>query len=239
MPDKPEAFSVPITDGLVRILLSIDSIRTEVRNDAPDFIDPFDDQPSIKIVPELDISELTSAFEENHSLKLDKQKTKGDIISWKLKKPGIWFDIPMDEVKDIWVTSFNFFIESQKPRYLFYHIEDVEHKVEWLQANQQTGEIFSLSEFKKKFTPASVSVSDTFSGPDIMKCADMIGRAAQKIDLRTQSALVKFNTDNGRLESLIMGMADRLGYEVKVLDKETINGESQKGNSVSHQISLK
>lgn len=239
MSDKSKAYFDPIPEDLIRILLSVEFVLTQVRNDAPDFIDPLDDHPSLKIEPVQDMSELTSVFEKSYSLKLDKQRTKGDVISWKMEQEGIWFDIPMDKVKDVWLTDFNFFIESQRPRYLFYHIEDVEHKVEWLQANQQSQEIFSLSEFKKKFTPAPLSVKDTFSGPDIIKCADMIERATQKIDLRTRSAFVKFNTDNGRLESLIVGIADKLGYEIKTLDKETIIKERNKGNSVSHQILLK
>lgn len=239
MPDKSKAFSDPIPDGLIRILLSVDFVKTQIRNDAPDFIDPLEDHPLLEIDPVQDMTELTSVFDKSYPLKLDNQKTKDEIVSWKLEQQGIWFDIPMDKVKDIWLTDFNFFIESQRPRYLFYHIEDVEHKVEWLQENQQSGEIFSLSEFKKTFTPAPLSVKDTFSGPDIIKCADMIERAIQKIDLRTKSAFVKFNTDNGRLESLIIGMAGKLGYKIKSLDKKTIVKESDNGNSVSHLISLK
>jgi len=238
MQDKPKAFSDPIPNGLIRILLTVDIIRTQIRNDAPDFIDPAEDHPTLKIIPGFDISSLTSVFKKSYSLKLDKQRSKGETISWKLEQGGIWFDIPMDEVKDVWLTNFNFFIESEKPRYLLYHIEDVEHKLEWLQQDQQS-KIFSLSEFKKEYIPAPVSATDTYSGADIIKCADMIGRAVKKIDLRTNSALVKFNTDNGRLESLILGIAEKLGYEVKALDKKTIMSKGDEGSNVSHQISLK
>lgn len=67
----------------------------------------------------------------------------------------------------------------------------------------------------------------------------MIGRAVKKIDIRTGSALVKFNTDKGRLESLIIGIADKLGYKISSLDKQTIIREHEKDHSVSHMISLK
>jgi len=73
----------------------------------------------------------------------------------------------------------------------------------------------------------------------VVRCADMIGRAAKKIDVRTGSALVKFNTDKGRLESLIVGIAEKLGYEISALDKDTIARENEKDHSVSHVISLK
>lgn len=62
----------------------------------------------------------------------------------------------------------------------------------------------------------------------------------KKIDLRTKSAIVKFNTeDNPNLEGLIVEMADRLGYEVEALDQETIYKLEQKRNRISHQIKLK
>lgn len=67
----------------------------------------------------------------------------------------------------------------------------------------------------------------------------MLGRAIRKIDVRTGKAMVKFNTEKGRLEPLLIGMAEKLGYVIESLDKPTIIKEDEKGNSVSHSISLK
>ena len=53
----------------------------------------------------------------------------------------------------------------------------------------------------------------------MIRCADMIGRAVRKIDIRTSGAYVKFNTDKGRLEPLIIGIAEKLGYTIEPLDK--------------------
>ncbi|HBQ58719.1 MAG TPA: hypothetical protein DD671_03620, partial [Balneolaceae bacterium] len=97
----------------------------------------------------------------------------------------------------------------------------------------------SLSEFKKQFKPSAVTGKNKFSGIEVIKCADMLGRAIRKIDMRTETALVKFNTAKGRLEPLIIGMAEKLGYQIEVLDKDTIRREEERGNSVSHMISLK
>lgn len=238
MNNNLDAFKEPIESGLVRILLRVQEVKCEVKNDAPDFIDPMEDHPTIKIIPEADIFHLTNVFQESYPLVLNKRKSKDEIIAWDLAQEGIWFDIPMDKVKEVWLTDFNFYIESKSPRYLTYYILDVDHKIQWLQVDESGG-IISLSEFRKKFTPPPVSERETFTGAEILKCADMLGRAARKIDVRTGKAMVKFNTEKGRLEPLLMGMAEKLGYVIEPLDKPTIIKEDGKGNSVSHSISLK
>lgn len=238
MSEKLDAFKEPIKTGLVRILLRVDEVECEVKNDAPDFIDPKKDKPSIKIIPEADMFHFTNAFQKDYALELSKRKSKDDFIVWEMTGGGIWFDIPMERVKEVWLTDFKFYIESRSPRYLTYYISNVDHKVQWLQKNN-SGNIISLSEFKKKFTPPPVSERESFTGTEILKCADMLGRATRKIDVRTGKAMVKFNTEKGRLEPLLIGMAEKLGYVIESLDKETIVKEDEKGNSVSHTISLK
>ncbi len=191
MQEPYKAFSENIPSGLIRILLRVESLICEYENDAPEFVDPKKDHPALKIVPETDVSGLTDVFQKRYALKLNPRKTNEEYICWQMEQGGIWFDISMDDVKEIWLSGFNFYIESEKPRYLSYHIRDLEHKIEWLQVDKKTGEIRSLSEFKKKFTPPPVSGKETFRGSDVIKCADMINRASQKIDLRTRTALVK------------------------------------------------
>lgn len=239
MEDKIQAFSAPIPDGLIRILLRIDAIICEVENDAPDFVDPLEDHPTLLINAVKEVNELTDAFQDQFELELNQRRTKGDQIVWNLKKGGIWFDIEMDDVKKVWLSDFDFYIESQKPRYLVYYIKDVEHNIEWLQEDEKSGEIRSLSNFKKKFKVPQVSKKSTYKGAEVLKCADMLSRAVKKIDLRTGSALVKFNTEMGRLEPLLVGLSDKLGYKIEPLDKETIRNLETKGENVSHSITLK
>lgn len=239
MEHKNQAFSAPIPQGLVRILLRIDAIVCEVENDAPDFVDPLEDHPQLLIHTVDEVSELTDAFKEKFELELDERRTKDNQIVWSLKREGIWFDIDMDDVKKVWLTDFDFYIESEKPRYLIYYIKDVEHNVEWLQRDENSGEIRSLSNFRKKFKVPKVSEKSTYKGAEVIKCADMLSRAIRKIDLRTGSALVKFNTELGRLEPLLKGLADKLGYKIEALDKESIRSLENKGLNVSHSISLK
>ncbi|MEX0844178.1 MAG: hypothetical protein WD022_02810 [Balneolaceae bacterium] len=239
MEDKSQAFSTPIPAGLIRILLKIESIVCEVENDAPDFIDPKNDTPKFKVNPVAEVSELTDIFKENYELELNNRQTEDKRMVWNLKQGGIWFDIEMDEVRKVWLSDFSFYIESAKPRYLAYYLKDVVHNIEWLQKDEKTGEIRSLSNFKKKFTPPPISEKSTYSGSEILKCADMLARAIKKIDIRTGSALVKFNTEMGRLEPLLKGLSEKLGYKIAALDNETIMKQDEKGESVSHSISLK
>lgn len=239
MSENLAAFQQPIKDGLIRILLRIGDIECEVENDAPDFVNPVEDHPVLTVTPEADLKDITDAFLDSYPLELNKRKSKGDKMVWNLPGGGIWFDMKMDNVKEVWLSEFSFFIESDKPRYLAYYIHNVEHNIEWLQPDVKSGEIKSLSTFKKKFTPPPVSEKNTYSGAEILKCADMLGRAIGKIDMRTQEALVRFNTEKGNLEPMLIGMADKLGYSVKALDKEVIAREGDKGKSVSHSISLK
>ncbi len=239
MSEQLAAFRDPIKDGLVRILLTINAIETEVENDAPDFVNPREDTPMLKVSPDTDVTSITEAFQKSYPLELNTRPPDEERLYWELKDGGIWFDIAMEEVKDIWLSDFRFYIESKKPRYLAYYIQNVEHKIEWLQKDEKSNEIRSLSNFKKKFKRPLVSEKESYSGAEVMKCADMLGRSFRKIDIRTNSAMVKFNTDKGRLEPLLIGIADRLGYLVKALDKETIVKEDAKGNSVSHAVSLK
>ena len=239
MSEDLEAFQQPIKDGLIRIFLRVGDIECEVENDAPDFVSPLEDHPVLTVTPEADLKNITSAFSDSFPLELNKRKSKKDKLVWNVPKGGIWFDMEMDNVKEVWLSEFSFYIESEKPRYLAYYILNVEHNIEWLQPDAKSGEIRSLSTFKKKFIPPPVSEKNMYSGAEVLKCADMLGRAIGKIDMRTQEALVKFNTEKGNLEPMIIGMAERLGYNVRSLDKEIITRESEKGRSVSHSISLK
>ena len=239
MSNKIEAFREPIEKGLVRILLRISSITCLYENDAPDFVDVREDTPYLQISTEQDIPGLTKAFSKNYRLEMKEFFTEEEKVIWNLEEEGIWFDVKMETVKEIWLADFKFFITSERPRYLKYYLKDVEHKVQWLQTDVEKGEIRSLSEFKKKFVPPPVSQKEVFTGSEVLKCTDMLSRAISKIDMRTGKAMVKFNTQKGHLEPLIIGMGEKLGYEITRIEKDTIFLESEKGNSVSHTIALK
>jgi len=130
-------------------------------------------------------------------------------------------------------------IQSKFPRYVYYYVKEADHNLEWFQKDENSGEIRSLSATKKKYKPPKISGKEEFSSKEIMKVADMLARAIKKIDLRTKSAYVKFNTDKGRLEPLIIGLAERLGYEIEALERDFIRQLEREGIPASHKISLK
>lgn len=239
MKKDSEAFTASLQKGHIRIVLKIDDIIGKVENSAPDFVSAKKDAPKLLVTPKTDISEYTDVFSKSYSLRINEHKSTGETILWELNGEDIWFDVPMDAVKNVWLTEFNFAIESASPRYLAYYIEDVSHHLMWLQENEENDKIHVLSDFKKTFRPTALSGKQNFSGAEILMCCDMLGRSIQKIDLRTGNALVKFNTEKGRLSALLQGMAERLGYKIEALDKETIRKKKEKGQNVSHIISLK
>ncbi len=233
------AFEIPIKDGKARILLRLKNIKCEIENSAPDFISTKQDEVTLKIELPNDSKISISEFEKSYDLEL-KEHSKQDLTAtFELHDDSIWFDINIDHVKDIWVEDLGFVLESKNSRYLAYYIKELDHQFEWLQPDMKSGEIKTMSISKKKYKVPKISGKETFSATEVIRCADMLNRSIRKIDLRIGGAYVKFNTDKGKLEPLIMGIADKLGYEVEPLSKEIILDMEESGENVSHSIFLR
>lgn len=233
-----KAFNIPIEDGNARILIKIKSMLCEVENSAPDFISMEQDTIHLKVeLPEelgLEIPELSKPFE----VRLVEQNKDKQTATLELVGESIWFNLNMDEVKDIWVSDLNFTLESKNSRYLAYYLKEVDHQFEWLYSDLKSGEIKTMSVSKKKYKAPKISGKETFSASEVIRCADMLNRAIRKIDLRTGGAYIRFNTDKGRLEPLIIGIAEQLGYVIQSLPKEVIVDMNLIGENVSHSIYL-
>jgi hypothetical protein len=234
-----DAFKLPIKEGEARILLRFDKIECEVENNAPDFITIEKDDVTLSIdFPEstnVVIGELNEDFEvELHSHSGDESRAV-----FRPAFEGVWFDIQIDQVKDIWVADLEFILESGNPRYLAYYIKTLDHKFEWLQPDMSTGDIKTMSVSQKKYKTPKISGKETYTATDVMRCADMLNRAIKKIDLRVGGTYARFNTDKGRLEPLIIGIADKLGYKVERLQKEDIEAMEARDERVSHSVFLK
>lgn len=238
-PKAENAFTDPIADGYARILLKLDIIECEVENIAPDFVSEDNDETFLRVQPSVESGISIPSLETRYPLVFKRYLPDGSGVMLQLKEPWIWFDIEMDQVKDIWIDDLSFTIENKYGRYLIYYITKLDHKLEWLQPDLKTGEIKSMSVSTKKYKPPKIKGKELFTAQEVIRCADMIGRSVRKIDLRTGGAYVKFNTDRGRLEPLIIGMADKLGYNVEPLDKEVIEEMEAKGKRVSHAFYLK
>ena len=234
-----QAFVQPIKEGNARILIKLQSIECEVDNSAPDFVTVEDDELFLKVQPSPDVNLKVPGLERTFPIRFKRYLPDGSGLLLELEQPGIWFDILIDEVKDIWIADLVFTIESKHERYLNYYINKLDHRLEWLQPDIRTGEIKSMSVSTKKFKPPRISGKESFSAQEVIRCADMIGRAVRKIDIRTSGAYVKFNTDKGRLEPLIIGIAEKLGYTIEPLDKGDILSMENDGLNVSHAIYLK
>jgi hypothetical protein len=234
-----EAFSKPIEDGRARILLRMQTIECEVENSAPDFISVEDDELFLSVQPSQEVNVSIDALDQSFPVEFVRYNPDGNGVILKPKKESIWFDIDVEQVTDIWIADLSFRIENKHSRYLAYYITKLDHRLEWLQPELRTGEIKSMSISTKKFKPPKITGKEMFSSVEVIRCADMIGRSVRKIDLRTGGAYVKFNTDKGRLEPLIIGIAEKLGYVIDPLDKETIVQMDQEGKNVSHAIYLK
>lgn len=237
--EEQEAYIKPIKEGFARILLKLQPIECEVENLAPDFVSVEDDDVFLTVQPneeaDIEIPELETQF----ALKFERYLGDGNTAKFKLSQTGIWFDIQVDHVTDVWIADLDFRIRNKHERYLSYYIKTLNHQLEWLQPDIKTGEISSMSVSTKKFKPPKISGKESFTAQEVIRCADMIGRSVRKIDIRTGGAYVKFNTDKGRLEPLIISIADKLGYIIEPLDKEVIRASEDDGKNVSHAIYLK
>ncbi len=234
-----EAFTKPIADGRARILLRFQTIECEVENSAPDFISVEEDELYLSVQPSNEVDVSIDELEQSFPVKFIRNNPDGKGVILKPVDESIWFDIDVEQVTDIWIADLSFRIENKHSRYLAYYITKLDHQLEWLQPELRSGEIKSMSISTKKFKPPKITGKEMFSSVEVIRCADMIGRSVRKIDLRTGGAHVKFNTDKGRLEPLIIGIADKLGYVIDPLDKETIAELDREGKNVSHAIYLK
>lgn len=234
-----KAFDIPIKEGKARILLRLGEIKCEVENSAPDFISTKQDDVTLKVELPTDSKVNISEFEKSYELKLKDYSKESLTATFDVIDNSIWFDINIDQVKDIWVADLGFRLESKNSRYLAYYIKELDHQFEWLQPDMKSGEIKTMSISKKKYKVPKISGKETFSATEVIRCADMLNRSIRKIDIRIGGAYVKFNTDKGKLEPLIVGIADKLGYEIEPLSKEIILDMETSGENVSHSIFLK
>ena len=234
-----EAFTTPVEEGKARILLKLDLIECEVDNSAPDFVSVEEDEINLIVQPSSEVNLNIPVLENPFPITFKRYLPDGSGVMLALKQVCIWFDILVDQVKDVWIADLSFSIENKHNRYLHYYIKKLDHQLEWLQPDIRTGEIKSMSISTKRFKPPKITGKESFSSTEVIRCADMIGRAVRKIDIRIGGAYVKFNTDKGRLEPLIIGIADKLGYNIEPLDKQDILSMEKDGLNVSHAIYLK
>ncbi len=230
-----EAFDKVLLDSDVRILLNIKKINVLVKNIAPDFLSLDDDQPLLVISIESE-DEIAGLHFDKYTLKV--VSVNDNEVELQFKDKSIWFDINMDSVGSIWSANFDFHIEGNHPDYLNYHIQLLEYDLEWLQIDSKSSKIESVSVSNKEFKQQILADQLNYTLEEVERCSDMLGRAIKKIDIRTGSAFIRLNTDNGRLEPALKKMAENLGFELNSVDETTAWNQERRGYKASHIISL-
>lgn len=230
-----DAFGKPLLDSDVRILLNVKKLNVSVKNIAPDFLSFKDDQPVLVIDIQSE-DELVSIHFDKYALKV--VANKKEEVGLFFEDKSIWFDINMNSVGSIWSANFDFHIESEHPKYLNYHIQLLEYDLEWLQNDSKTDKIESVSVSNKEFKQKILEEELSYTLLEVERCADMLGRAIKKIDIRTGSAYIRLNTDNGRLEPALKKIALKLGFELKNVEETMAWNQERRGYKASHIISL-
>lgn len=226
-----------ISEGKVRIQLSLDLVLCKITNSAEDFLKLNEDNPKVKVV---NLAEEISEQMDQQYLEVFAPEgvSTDEEVKMGIKQGYAWFDVDTDLVGEVWKSDFVFKVVSDYPKYLKYKILKLNYTLQWLQKDSKSDEIRSVSISKKTFIPEPEPENTVYTLDDVAKVSDMLGRAIKKIDLRTGTAFVRFNDENGRLNPLIQVIAEKTGYEVKQVDKETARKLEIRGNRVSHIISL-
>lgn len=114
----------------------------------------------------------------------------------------------------------------------------MDYKIEWLQHDKLKNEISTVSVTKRTYTQPRIEQNVNYELDEIAKSAELLKKAINRIDLRTGSAYVRLNTEDGKLDPVIMIIAEKLGYSIKILDEETISELKKRGQKATHLISL-
>lgn len=235
MGDIKEAYKLPIEEGKVRVVINIENIKIEITNTAEKFIDAEDDGKSLFLsFDDLKIKAIKSDGYE--LINAASKKSDHDLLT--LKKDSIWFDVGMDDMSSVLTSTIQFSIKGNYSDHISYYIKKLDYKIEWLQYDKKKDVISTVSVTKRDFIESKKHLNVGYSLEDISKSAELLGRAIKKIDLRTGSSYVRINSEDGALDPILIAMAEKLGYQLEVLDEEKIENLHKEGRKSTHIISL-
>jgi len=229
------AYELPIKEGEVRIVIKIEDINVEEENSAKEFVSSTDDEINLFLnLVDLDIKTI-----DNEGFRLLNTSEENSMLeSLSLEKESIWFDVDMSAMSDLLNNTIQFSIVGKYPKHINYFIKALNYKIEWLQYDKQKDTISTVSVTKRNFTQSRNDSTVKYSLEDVAKCAELLSRAIKKIDLRTGSSYVRINTDVVNFDPLLVVMAEKLGYQLEVLDENTIKEIHKEGRKATHIISL-
>lgn len=230
-----EAYTSPIKKGEVRIVINIEAVNIENENSGVDSDSGEEDTMFLH----LDFSDFGISPIPDKGFKLMSSKIRNSKYQlYELKKNSIWFDIDIEKVSGVLNNDIHFHVEGSQSKFKNYYIKDLNYKIEWLQYDKNRDSISTVSVTNKNFQQAITELNIDYSIEEISKCASLLAKAIKRIDLRTGTAYVKLNTEDGKYDPVLVVMAVQLGYQVEVLDDDTISDLLKRGQKATHLISL-
>lgn len=235
MNEKNKAYQLPIKEGKVRIIFNVDKIELKITNSIKDFFSHIDD--TVKLFVDLGDLNIKGIKSEGYDLvKMKSEKSPDD--SFTLPEDTIWFDVDIEEVSTVLNNVVKFHIKGNHSEHLRYFIDKMNYKIEWLQHDKLKNEISTVSVTKRTYTQPRLEQNVNFELDEIAKSAELLKKAINRIDLRTGSAYVRLNTEDGKLDPVIIIIAEKLGYSINKIDEETISELKKRGQKATHLISL-
>ena len=144
----------------------------------------------------------------------------------------------MSKMSNLLNNTIQFSIKGKHPNHIKYFVKKLNYKIEWLQFDKQKDSISTVSVTKKSFSQSRIESNMSYSLEEIAKSSELLSRAIKKIDLRTGSSYVRLNSEDGKLDPIMVSMAEKLGYQLEVLNEEAINDLQKRGRKATHIISL-
>jgi len=236
MSNNSEAYKSPIRKGEVRIVINIEAISIEIESSGVDTENGEEDA----LFLHLDFSDFGTRPIPDEGFKLISSKNRNSKHQlFEIKKDSIWFDIDIEKVSGVLNNDIHFHVEEGgQSKFKNYHIKDLNYKIEWLQYDKNRDSISTVSVTNKNFQQAIKELNISYSIEEISKCAGLLAKAIKRIDLRTGTAYVKLNTEEGKYDPALVVIAAQLGYQVEVLDDDAISDLLKRGQKATHLISL-
>lgn len=235
MSESKKAYELSIDEGKVRVVIKIEDIKVEIRNSIKEFITAQKDD--INLFLSFTDLEIKSNRKEGYILEQISSK-KSEQDSYSTQKESIWFDVDMSEMSNLLNNPIQFSIQGKYPEHLSYFIKELNYRIEWLQYDQKKESVSTVSVTTRSFTQPRIESNMSYSLEDISTSSELLSRAIKKIDLRTGSSYVKINSEYANLDPVMIIIAEKLGYQLEVLDEDAINDLQRRGRKATHIISL-
>ena len=235
--DSPNNTAAQTNRAELHLVLS--DVLLSYTNSATEFVEVFEDEIQLKINLNDAQGELVLGVEERiiGDIKKDTGKNEGRLQLVNDFKT-LTIDIDTDLMMKAWMGDVTIEIENKFSAYIKYRVLSAKVHLQWFEMQGGEAEKQFLSEITKTVKPVEYSEDENYTLRDVEICAEMLGKAIRKIDLRTGGAMVKFNTDHGRLEPVIRILAQQLGYVIKQLTPDEIYELHRQDINASHSIHL-